>query len=150
MLSGCRYANTKIADVADIDAAKKEIAADEARWNREFDVRNLNAMVSHFAPDATIVEPGAKALSGTEAIRESYAAVLKDPNFHVTSTTEATVISNSADLAYSRGHFSAKYTDPKTQQIKSGSGSFLTVYRKQRDGTWKWIEDFAAADPPEK
>jgi hypothetical protein len=27
------------------------------------------------------------------------------------------------------------------------SGSYMTVYKKQSDGSWKAIEDFAAADP---
>jgi hypothetical protein len=27
------------------------------------------------------------------------------------------------------------------------SGSYLTVYKKQADGGWKAVEDFAAADP---
>lgn len=147
-LSACHNADASKADAADIQKAKQEIAADEAKWNREFDARNLEAMMAHYARDATIVEPGATRLSGTEAIRKSYQAVVADPNFHVTSSTDATVVSNSADLAYSRGHFAAQFTDPATHQLGHTTGSFLTIYRKQRDGTWKWIEDFAAADPP--
>jgi hypothetical protein len=27
------------------------------------------------------------------------------------------------------------------------SGSYLTVYKKQSDGSWKAVEDFAAPDP---
>ena len=140
MLTGCHR-------TADLEAARKAIAANEASWNRQLDSRNLDGLVSHFAPDATIVEPGAKEQSGTAAIRKSYGAVLKDPNFHVRSDTENTVVAASTDLAYSRGHYTAKYTDPTTGQIRSGSGSFLTIYRRQPDGSWKWAEDFASADP---
>lgn len=145
-LSACHNADAPKADAA-IQKAKQYIAADEAKWNRDLDARNLKAMMAHYAPYATIVEPGATRLSGAEAIRKSYQAVVADPNFHVTSTTDATVVSNSADLAYSRGHFAAQFTDAATHRVVHATGSFLTIYRKQPDGTWKWVEDFAAADP---
>ena len=29
----------------------------------------------------------------------------------------------------------------------SHSGSYITVYKKQQDGRWKAVEDFAAAEP---
>jgi ketosteroid isomerase-like protein len=53
----------------------------------------------------------------------------------------------SGDLAYSRGHFTEKYTDPKTGKVMTDSGSYLTVYKKQEDGSWKAVEDFVVADP---
>ncbi len=29
----------------------------------------------------------------------------------------------------------------------SHTGSYITVYKKQADGSWKAVEDFAAAEP---
>jgi hypothetical protein len=29
----------------------------------------------------------------------------------------------------------------------TGSGPYVTVYKKQSDGSWKVVEDFAATDP---
>ena len=42
----------------------------------------------------------------------------------------------SGDLAYSRGHFTEKHEDPRTLKIVTTSGSYLTVYKKQPDGSW--------------
>jgi ketosteroid isomerase-like protein len=55
-------------------------------------------------------------------------------------------VADSGDLATSRGRFNESYTDPATNQPKTVSGSFVTVYKKQKDGSWKAIEDFAVAD----
>jgi hypothetical protein len=29
----------------------------------------------------------------------------------------------------------------------TGSGSYVTIYKKQQDGSWKVIEDLTASDP---
>ena len=44
-------------------------------------------------------------------------------------------------------HFSEKYQDPKSKKIDSDSGTYITVFKKQADGSWKAVEDIAAADP---
>jgi len=56
-------------------------------------------------------------------------------------------VASSGDMAYARGKFTEKYTDKKTGKVMSDSGPYLTVYKKQDDGSWKAVEDFAAADP---
>ena len=38
-------------------------------------------------------------------------------------------------------------SDKKTGKVMTDSGSYITVYKKQDDGSWKAVEDFAAADP---
>ena len=50
-------------------------------------------------------------------------------------------------MATARGRFTETSTDPATKKSRSGSGTFLTVYRKQSDGSWKAVEDWAVADP---
>ena len=37
--------------------------------------------------------------------------------------------------------------DPKTGKVMSDNGSYVTVYKKQQDGSWKAVEDFAVAEP---
>ena len=45
-------------------------------------------------------------------------------------------------LAYRRGAFKITYTNPQTKQAENGAGTYLTVFRKQADGSWKVVEDF--------
>ena len=88
-----------------------------------------------------------KAADGATEVRKVYAEGLADKNFEISFASDKIDAAASGDLAYSRGHFSEKYTDSKTGQVMSHSGSYITVYKKQQDGSWKAVEDFAAVEP---
>jgi uncharacterized protein (TIGR02246 family) len=152
VIGGCQ--KQAAVDAGAIEAA---IKADEKKWNEEFKAKDQEALVAHYADDAYFVAPGMKPASGSTEIRKAYSDGLHDKNFEISFASDKVDASASGDLAYARGHFSEKYTDPKTGKVMSHSGSYVTVYKKQQDGSWKAVEDFAAADastqkelPPEK
>ena len=150
-VSGCeKYAskpagNEAAAPAANSGAVADAIKADEKKWNEDFHAKNLDALLAHYAPDATAVFPGAPSVTG-DGLRKTYEDALKDPGFDVSFSSEK--IDASGDLAYARGHFTEKYTDPNTKAVASNSGSYITVYKKQADGSWKVVEDFTAIEPP--
>jgi hypothetical protein len=39
-------------------------------------------------------------------------------------------------------------SNPKTKKPITDKGNFLTLYRKQNDGSWKATEDFNASEIP--
>ncbi|HEY6049568.1 MAG TPA: DUF4440 domain-containing protein [Sphingomicrobium sp.] len=129
----------------DSGAVTKAIKADEKKWNDQFKSNDQEGLLGHYADDAYFVAPGVKPADGAMAIRKSYADALSDQNFSISFSSDK--IDSSGDLAYARGRFTEKHTDPKTQQVVSGSGSYVTVYKKQSDGSWKAVEDFAVEDP---
>jgi ketosteroid isomerase-like protein len=118
------------AAMADTGAAADAIKADEK-------------LVGRYASDATAVFPGMAAVSG-DGVRKTYEDALKDANFDVSFSSDK--IETSGDLAYSRGHFTEKHSDAANKPV-STSGSYITVYKKQADGSWKVVEDFTAAEP---
>jgi len=130
----------------DAESARKAIQADEKSWNEQFKSNDTEGLVGHYSDDAFFVAPGVTA-DGSTAIRKAYAAAHTDQNFSLRFASDKIDVAGSGDLAYSRGHFSEKYTDPKTGKVMTDSGSYITVYKKQQDGSWKAVEDFAAADP---
>lgn len=132
---------------ANPDNIKQAIKADEKKWNDDFKSKDLEGLLSHYADDAYFVAPGSKAASGSTAIRKVYADATADQNFAISFSSDKIDVSNSGDMAYARGRFTEKYTDPKTQKVMTDSGSYVTVYKKQPDGSWKAEEDFAASDP---
>ena len=144
VIGGCNQQNG--AGKSDPAAVQKAIKADETKWNDDFKSKNLEALLSHYADDAFFVAPGVQA-DGSTAIRKAYAEGLADNYFSIQFASDKIDVAQSGDLAYARGHFSEKYQDPKSKQIVSDSGSYVTVYKKQVDGSWKAVEDFAAADP---
>jgi len=132
------------ATAVDTTAVTDAIKADEKKWNEDFHAKNLDALLAHYAPDAVAVFPGAPSVTG-DGLRKTYEDALKDANFDVSFSSDK--IDASGDLAYARGHFTEKYTDPATKQAKSDGGSYITVYKKQADGSWKAVEDFTAVEP---
>jgi uncharacterized protein (TIGR02246 family) len=132
---------------SDPDAAKTAVKADEKKWNDEFKAKDSEGIVSHYADDGFLVAPGVKGTDGSTEIRKAFAQASTDPNFSLTFASDKVDAAASGDMAYSRGHFTEKYTDPKTSKVMTTSGSYLTVFKKQQDGSWKAEEDFAAADP---
>lgn len=145
LLAGCTQASHGSAPVS-ADQVKQVIKADEAKWNQQFKSKDTEGLDSHYADDAHFVAPGVTADGSTE-IRKFYADASTDAAMAVSFASDKIDVAGSGDLAYSRGKFSSKYTDPKTGKVMTETGSYITVYKKQDDGNWKAVEDFAAADP---
>jgi uncharacterized protein (TIGR02246 family) len=138
--TGC----AKQAVTSDPAAVQNAIQADEKKWNADFKGKDLEGLLGHYADDAYFIAGGPPANGSTE-IRKQYTDALADHYFSVTFANDK--IDSSGDLAYARGHFTEKHQDPKTHNIVTDSGAYLTVYKKQADGSWKAVEDFTAADP---
>ena len=80
-------------------------------------------------------------------IRKVYAGGLNDPNFNISFAADKVDVAQAGDMATSRGRFEQTYTDPDSKQPVKVGGDFLTVYKKQADGSWKAVQDWAVADP---
>ena len=134
------------AGAVDVDSVKQAIKADEAKMNQDFKAKSTEGLASHYADDAHFVAPGVNADGSTE-IRKVFANASTDSAFNVTFSSDTIVVGASGDFAYSRGKFTEKYTDSKSGKVMTGNGTYLTIYKKQDDGSWKIVEDVAAVDP---
>jgi len=123
------------------------IAAEEAQWNRDYAARDVERLVSRYAPDATVKIVGAPPLSG-RWIRRGIEAGVRDRAFAMTFAHDRIEVARSGDLAYSRGHYQMIMTDRQSGQPRTEYGTYLTVWQKQADGRWRVIEDFNTPGPP--
>ena len=64
------------------------------------------------------------------------------------STATAAEVSKAGDLAYTQGVYTLIVTDRKTKKPVTEKGTYVTVYKKQADGSWKAVADMATAGPP--
>ena len=106
------------------------------------EARDSAKVASYYAPDAVIATPGRPAARGGEAVSKAIRNDIADPNFKISVSDEKTEVAGSGDLAYRRGTLKITYTNPQTKQAENGAGTYLTVFRKQADGSWKVVEDF--------
>ena len=143
MLGGCK----SHADRVDTAGIEKQLRDNEAKWNAAYAARDGEALAGAYADDAALANPGAPLATGKAAIRKETAAFAADPNLKVEFAADRIQVAASGDLAYTRGHYAMTYTDPATRQPVSGTGSYLTVWQKQSDGSWKAVEDFITPGP---
>jgi ketosteroid isomerase-like protein len=97
---------------------------------------------SYYAPDAVIATSGRPAAKDGRAVSKAIKDDIADPNFKLSLSNEKTEVAGSGDLAYRRGSFKITATNPQTKQAEHSAGTYLTVFRKQADGSWKVVEDF--------
>jgi uncharacterized protein (TIGR02246 family) len=129
---------------SDVQAIKKV----EEQWNKDFETKNIDALVGHYTNDASFVGGGGPAVQGIEAIRTAYKELLADPNLSVHFRARRVEVSKSGDLAFTEGSYEMTVTDPNTKQPVHDKGNYLTTFKKQPDGSWKAVSDYASSEMP--
>lgn len=125
----------------------KAILELERRAREAAEAKDLERYVSFYADDASLFWPGAPMVTGRAAIREFMRAFLSMPAFSLSFETAKVDVSRAGDLAYSYGTNKVTLVDPIGNKMKD-RGKYLTVYRKQPDGTWKVMADMGNSDLP--
>jgi ketosteroid isomerase-like protein len=74
--------------------------------------------------------------------------MLADPNFKLQFEATKADVAKSGDIAYTQGTYSMTMSDPKTKQPVTDKGKYVTVYKKQADGSWKAVSDILNSDLP--
>ena len=128
------------------DAQILEIKATEARWNHEFESRDLEKMLAHYIDDATVIAPGMPPFHGKEAIRSMLKEMAADQAMSLKFQTLRVHIAKSGDVGWTEGSYTMTMTDPQTRKPVESSGSYVTVYKKEH-GEWKAVSDIASAGP---
>lgn len=125
---------------ADAAAAVASVKETEQGMLKAFQAKDAAGLTSYYASDAVLALPG-RTVKGSEAILKMNDEDFKDPAFKLDFTNERT--DASGDLAYTSGTFRVTYTDDETKQVTNGTGTYVTVFRKQADGSWKAVADVA-------
>jgi uncharacterized protein (TIGR02246 family) len=146
LLAGCSDTPAPKPDTSAADL--KTIKDGEIAWNADFASKDPEKLASHYADDATLMNPDAPIVMGKDAIRTSLKEMMSDKNLALSFTTTTAEVAKSGDVAYTQGTYSMTMTNPKTKKVVTEKGKYLTVYKKQSDGTWKAIEDMNNADGP--
>ena len=148
-LAGCD-ATKKGEAVAATDAAaiETELKTIEAGWEKDYQARDVDKAVAHYSNDAAVANPGMALASDEVSRKMAISQFLSDPSVKISFASDRVGVAQSGELAYTRGHYSIDATDPKTKQPKIETGNYITVWKKQADGSWKAVEDFVTPGAP--
>jgi ketosteroid isomerase-like protein len=107
--------------------------------------RGVDGWMEFMAPNA--VELSAEPLVGLDQIRNGMAKQFRLPGFKITwEPTKAEFLGN-GDVGYAVGRYQVRFTsDDGKPQVETGS--YLTTWQKQKDGSWKVVSDIGSPDPP--
>jgi len=146
VLAACTPSPAGAPDTREADA--KAIRDGEAAWNNDWASKDVERIVSHYADDASVEMPNTPIMTGKDAIRNALKPLAGDSNLALTFQPSQVEVAKAGDLAYSRGTYSLTMTDPTSKQPVTEKGKYVTVYRKQPDGSWKAVQDINNPDTP--
>ena len=110
--------------------------------------RGVDGWVSYFAAEGTQFPPHGMA-RGHEEIRRRMAPVFADPDNTLRWEPTFEDVAASGDLGYTVGRWenATRATDGSTSV--TARGSYVTIWRRQADGTWNVVVDIGNSDEVE-
>ena len=107
--------------------------------------RGIDGWMEFMAPNA--VELSDEPLVGLDQIRAGMGKQLGTPGFKLTWEPTTAEFLGQGDVGFAVGRYELHYNgaDGKPRIEK---GSYLTTWKKQKDGSWKVVSDIGSPDPP--
>jgi len=125
---------------------RQAIAKAEADFEKARAERGLEGWLSFFADDAADFVRGAPFTFSKDAMRQRLQKDF-DPADQLTWKPVKIDVAESGDLAYSLGTWQLKGKNPQGVDVTQ-TGKYITVWKKQKDGSWKVVADTGTVDPP--
>jgi ketosteroid isomerase-like protein len=129
----------------DVEAERAALLAADKAWSQM--VSDMDKVTSVLADDAAFFGNGMPRIVGKAAIRQAWTDMSKAPGFSIGWVPEGAVVAKSGDLGYTFGSNQFTLNDAKGAQVTT-KGKYVTIWRKQADGSWKVIMDTGNDDAP--
>jgi ketosteroid isomerase-like protein len=118
----------------------------EAQFAKDVAARGGAAFAIWCAPDAVMLGNGAAPVVGQVAIAKSASWLPKD--YQLTWTPTDAMMGPSGDMGYTWGHYEGRSKDANGNPVET-SGRYMTIWRREADGSWKFVMDAGANDTPQ-
>jgi ketosteroid isomerase-like protein len=151
LVNACTKASTPATTAASFDqsAESAKLMARDVEWsNLATEGKDLEKILSYWADDAVVMEPGQAAVEGKAAIRAYVGESLKTPGFSIHWVSQKPVFSPDGRMAYMRATDQMTVPGPKGKPMTLHLQGY-SVWRKDADGVWRCVVDIAneAASP---
>jgi ketosteroid isomerase-like protein len=108
--------------------------------------KGVDAWVFAFAEDGIMFRTG-EIVRGHAAIRELMAPAFDTPGFSLRWKPVRADIATSGDLGYTYGTYESISPGPDGKPA-TRTGMYVTIWKRQADGSWKVVVDLGSASPP--
>ena len=128
----------------DKEKLKAEVAAVEDAFSAMAKERGINAAFSHFAaPDVAFIDTDPRKFRGPAAVQECMGP--DEPGVSLSWSAHFTDISDDGTLGYNYGRYESRRSGKDGTEIIRG-GWFLSIWKRQPDGAWKYVMDTGVPD----
>ena len=134
-----------LAQNKDIDA----IRSAAQQWLKFFAARDLEHSLAMCQHGAAFLGQNAPAAEGKADISSVFSGLFALPNFKISWTVKQAEVAQSGDLGFTRGTYEDSYTDASGKAMPD-NGKYVTIWKRQADGTWKFVLDGGNPDQPKK
>lgn len=126
-------------DPAELMEADRQFAVETA-------ARGADGWAAWFAEDGRMYRERGY-VDGREAIREAMVPAFADSLRTLRWAPDTAVVAASGDIGYTLGHWESVIRTPAGDSVL-GRGNYVTLWRRQPDGTWKVAADIGNQAPP--
>jgi uncharacterized protein (TIGR02246 family) len=146
-LLACSQGSPGANAAADVRAAdQRAVRVADSSLAAAVEAKDADRTAALYADDAVQMPVAEPLISGRAAIREEWAKVYGIPGFTNKSQLVSVEVSGGS-LAYTRGTYESAMLDPKGKPTTE-RGKWITVWRRQADGTWRVAADIYNTDAP--
>lgn len=137
-----------------VAACSRQPSADEQRaqlleadraFARATAERGVEGFQSFLAEDAGTLRPDQPILRGREAHAELWRDLLEDPLRRIAWEPELAEVSAAGDMGFTVGRYEITEETATGERVVA-TGHYVTIWRKQRDGSWKVVFDSGVPD----
>lgn len=136
LITSCQSVDGK----KDTETWKQEILETEADFEKMVEEKGIPYAFRFYADNDAVLLRNNKLIKGKKAISESYGDRMNSDSIRLTWEPDFVEVSQSGDMAYTYGEYIYTIID-STGKETSSEGIFHTVWKRQENGSWKYVWD---------
>jgi ketosteroid isomerase-like protein len=149
LVSACSASSsggTPYADTMSTAQLRESVMQADRDFNTDFAKRRIDGWVSWFDTAGVQVEPGGTTPRGHDQIRTHMTTTFGDTARILAWRPTTADVSNDGTLGYTIGTYNY-HVRGRDSAATASTGHYLTVWRRQADGSWKVLADIGTQHP---
>ena len=125
------------------------ILAADAAWMKVYSAKDLEKSVAFFDNEGSMLPANAPIATGKDAVTKLIGSAFATPDYMLSWHANKVGAARSGELGYTSGTYDFTMKDASGKTI-SDKGKYLTVWKKEADGSWKVLFDQYNSDLPSR
>ncbi|HTS37747.1 MAG TPA: DUF4440 domain-containing protein [Candidatus Solibacter sp.] len=119
----------------------------DQEWMKVFAAKNLDKSVAALDESGAVLASNAPIANGREAVAKLFTGFFALPDLKISWHVDRAEVAKSGELGYTSGAYEMTFSDPSGKTIPD-KGKYVTIWKKQKDGSWKVLLDIFNSDLP--